>query len=1252
MAIYHFSMKPVSRKAGRSAVAAMAYRAGEKLTNERDGITHDYTAKQGVEHAEIVLPEPGAGPIGVNADWARDRSTLWNAAEFAEKRRDARVAREFEVALPHELSAEERLEATREMAQELADRYGAAVDFAIHAPHDASDVRNHHAHILMTTRQVTENGLGEKTYLERENKWLLAHDLPTTDMQLRDLRQRWEGIANEHLARAGLDIRIDHRSHMERGLEIAPTEHMGVHATQMDRRGLDVSRARLDEDAARRNAELIREKPEQVLSIITGEKSVFDRRDVARALHRYINDDPQAFQNAFATVMASPALVELQPERADPATGEIELARYSTREMVEIESGMVASAERLHQARDHGVDRRHVDRAIERQDAAIQRSAGDMTARLSDEQRAAIEHITGPERIAAVVGFAGAGKSTMLAAAREAWEAEGYTVHGAALSGKAAEGLEESSGIQSRTLASYEYGWQADRNQLGRGDVFVIDEAGMIGSRQLSRFVNEAEARGAKIVLVGDHEQLQAIGAGAPFRAVAEHIGHAELSEIRRQRVDWQREASVAFATHRTAEGLAAYREHGDIRFSESHEDARGEIVRDYLADRDQRPDGTRVAMAHRRADVRAINEAIRSELQERGELARVRAAGDVAQDVDHAQEGPARALTFQTNDGKRDFATGDRIVFLENNRDLGVKNGMLATVDHVEPGRIIATLDGPKGAEGRSVSVPMGDYQAIDHGYATTIHKNQGATVDRSFVLASETMDRHLTYVAMTRHRNGAQLYAAHDEFADRQAGRLIEHGAAPYEHQQGNSQSYFVTLENDKSQKHTVWGVDLERAMKEPGAEVGDKIGLEHRGSEPVRFPDGTMAERNSWKVRDAGEIAYRQMENRLSRSGVKETTLDYTSDIPERQFAERRGIAERMGVCSEIEIPDDRAAELRPDRESTAERSVPASLGIGGLGEGRDQARETASAGRLRLGIAKNKSEDLAQENRAEDLAQDRAGDRPQRRSRFEGLKLSRSASTERSAAQDRNERPQDRPEKAETHRRGMFDGLRLNVGRAGREASQEPGERPEREGSLRPAPAQDQLAERLRPQSEFEQAVDRYARAYESAHRQQREGLPILDAQHQDLRGAGQQLDQARPGAGDLMRSALRYDPDMQRSMTELSGRQRVGQVIERLDNERAMQADPNVRADRFVERWQELSRQRQQLRGWQHDEARGKVEGQMNGLSKSLERDPQVESILRNRRQELGIGQHMRQSEGISRELQQSLTRGRSLGLER
>jgi len=1207
----------------------MAYRAGEKLTNERDGITHDYTAKQGVEHAEIVLPE------GVSADWARDRSDLWNAAEFAEKRKDARVAREFEVALPHELSAEERLEAAREMAQELADRYGAAVDFAIHAPHEASDVRNHHAHILMTTRQVTENGLGEKTYLERENKWLLAHDLPTTDMQLRDLRQRWEGIANERLAMAGLDIRIDHRSHMERGLEITPTEHMGVHATQMERCGLDVSRSRLDEDAARRNAELIREKPEQVLTLITGEKSVFDRHDVARALHRYINDDPQEFQSAFAKVMASPVLVELQAERADPATGEIELARYSTREMVEIESGMIESAQRMHGAHSHGlgdrhgVDRRHVERAIERQDAAIQRSAGDASARLSDEQRRAIEHITGPERIAAVVGYAGAGKSTMLAAAREAWEAEGYQVHGAALSGKAAEGLEESSGIQSRTLASWSRGWENDRGTIGRGDVFVIDEAGMVGSRQLARFVGEAEARGAKIVLVGDHEQLQAIGAGAPFRAITEEIGHAELSEIRRQRVDWQREASVDFATHRTAEGLAAYRDHGNISFAETGEDARGQIVRDYLADRDERPEGTRVAMAHRRADVRAINDAIRAELQDRGELARVADDSLAPGDVAHEREGPGRALTFQTNDGKREFAPGDRIVFLENNRDLGVKNGMLGTVEHVEAGRIVAQLDG---RGGDSVSVPMGDYQAIDHGYATTIHKNQGATVDRSYVMASGTMDRHLTYVAMTRHRDGVQLYAAQDEFTN--AGRLVEHGAAPYEHDPQKSDSYFVTLENDKGEQRTLWGVDLERAMKEAAPEIGEKIGLQHLGSTPVTLPDGTETHRNTWKVQDAGELAYSQLERRLSRSGVKETTLDYTKD-----FAERRGIAEQMGVRSEIEIPAERAG-LRAERESTAERH-PAE---------RERIEDRAPRSSQKVGV------DLAQDLGA-DPREDLAGDRQQRRNPFEGLKLGRGAAAESRepdrAGEDGPQIDQKRPQQAEKQRRGMFAGLKLNARPA---PSQERGERPEREGSLRQAPAPDRLAERARGQSPLEQAVDRYSRAYQSIDQHRREGLPVLDMQRQEMRDAGQQLDQVRDGMKDLMRSTLQNDPATARAMTELSGRERVAHVIDGMKRENAALQDPNVRAERFVERWQELQGQRRELRGWQHDDARAKVESQMSGLAKSLERDPQAESLVRNRSRELGIGQELRRGQSIARELQDEMTRGhrlsRGIGMER
>ncbi len=750
MAIYHLSMKAIARSGGRSAVAAAAYRAAARLTNERDGMTHDFTNKKGVEHAEIVLPAE------VSADWAMKRSVLWNAAERAEKRSDARIAREFEIALPHELNPDQRLALTRALAQHLANRYGTAVDFAIHQPDVKSDLRNCHAHLMMTTREVKECGLGDKTLLERENRWLLANHMLQSQLQLQELRQAWEHLANRHLAKASVDVRIDHRSHLEAGLTIEPTEHVGVHATQIGRQGGQVSRARIAPRSADRNAETIRRRPEEILKLITNEKSVFNRYDIARALHRYINDDPQTFQNAFASVMSSKALVELKPETADRGgSGE---ARYSTMEMVAVEGAMATSVVAMKGRQKHWVSKRHVEEAIFDQDRLIKASGASSGQGLSGEQRRAIEHVTAPGQIAVVLGMAGAGKSTMLSAARQAWEAQGYRVHGAALAGKAAEGLEESSGIVSRTLASWEYSWQAGRSRPKSRDVFVIDEAGMIGSRQLARFVEEIREAGAKLVLVGDHEQLQAIGAGAPFRAIANVVGHAQLSEVRRQRSDWQKRASIDFASHRTIAGLSAYNAHGNLHLKASREDALKAIIADYVADRSANPDGTRIAMAHSRKDVASINAGIRAALQERGGLAKGAKGSDVQ----------GHELTYRTNNGIRAFARGDRIVFLENDRDLGVKNGILGEVISVAPDAIQVRLDGSaQAANGqRCVTMPVNSYRAFDYGYATTIHKTQGSTVDCSFVLASRTMDRHLAYVAMTRHREKAQLYAGLDEF------------------------------------------------------------------------------------------------------------------------------------------------------------------------------------------------------------------------------------------------------------------------------------------------------------------------------------------------------------------------------------------------------------------------------------------------------------------------------------------------------
>jgi hypothetical protein len=904
-----------------------------------------------------------------------------------------------------------------------------------------------------------------------------------------------------------------------------------------------------------------------------------------------LSSDAQTFQNAFAAAVASSALTELRPERVDEQTGEVELAKYSNREMVDIESAMADRARVLQHARSHGVDRHHVDHAIGKQDASLQARTGDRLSRLSDEQRRAIEHVTGPERIAAVVGLAGAGKSTMLAAAAQAWERQGYTVHGAALSGKAAEGLEDSSGIKSRTLASWSRGWENDRQHLGRGDVFVIDEAGMVGSRQLASFVGEAEKRGAKIVLVGDHEQLQAIGAGAPFRAIAQQIGHASLGEIKRQMEPWQQEASVAFASHRTAEGLAAYQNHGNIHFSDGRDEARAAVVRDYLADREQHPDASRVAMAHRRVDVRGINEGIRSELQARGELAKGEEGGE---------------FTFQTNDGLRSFAGGDRLVFLENNRDLGVKNGMLGKVVAVEHDAIQVELDGKGGDPGgmrfgsRSDRIDATSYQSFDHGYATTIHKNQRATVDRAFVLASGTMDRHLTYVAMSRHRHDVQLYGDAQEFASRRGsqlaahGKLVEHGAALYEHKAGNRESYFVTLEDAKGERHTTWGVGLQQAIGEAAPQIGSTIGLAHAGAEAVRLPGGQEARRNSWKVLGTNELAYAQLEDRLSRSGVKETTLDYA-----REFAERRGLAEQLGISSEIRLD----VAQGQDHEGGARAVDPARVV-----QDRSSHERSADAER---------TPSLADPGRTG--ADERAG----------SLGSGVGEGAQKSASPKRN----------------MFAGLKLRATGPSEKSSELQG----RQDKERENPERDRFADRVRPMSGFEQAVETYARALSVAEKQVGQGLPLLDVHKQELSKAGDRLDQVRPGSHALLRSSLQHDPASGDALTERSGRERVGQLIAGMDRERAALADPQVRTERFIQRWQELQSERHER--WHDDEERGKVEGQMRSMAKGLERDPQVETALRNRAPELGIS-HAGKDHNIAREMEQQIGQGQSRGIER
>ena len=708
MAIYHFSVQVIGRAQGRSAVAAAAYRAAERLHDERLDRAHDFTNKSGVVHSEILLPE------GAPERFA-DRATLWNEVEATEKRKDAQLSREVEFSIPREMTQAQGIALAQDFARAEFVERGMIADLNMHWDIGADGLAKPHAHVMLTMRAVNEQGFGAK---ERDwNKTELVEQW----------RERWADHVNTRLAELDIDARIDHRSLQAQGIDLEPQDKIGPAAQRMGERGLESERIEDHRATAQRNGERIIADPSVALDAITHQQATFTRRDMAMFVHRH-TDGKDQFDRAMSAVRASPDLVALGKD----GRGE---DRFTSRDMIETEQRLQRASELMAERERHRVD--------EKERAAALASAEGRGLLLTGEQRAAFEHVIGERGLSVVVGYAGTGKSAMLGVAREAWERGGYEVRGAALSGIAAEGLENGSGIASRTIASMEHGWAQGRDMLTSRDVLVIDEAGMVGTRQMERVLSHAADAGAKVVLVGDPQQLQAIEAGAAFRAIHERHGGVEITEVRRQHEGWQQDATRHLAIGRTGEAIRAYAERGMVHAAETREQARAELIERWDRERIDAPDQTRIILTHTNDEVRELNEAARDRMREAGEL------GD--------------DVRVKTERGDRAFASGDRIMFLRNERSLEVKNGTLGTVEQVNQRGMTVRTD-----DGRSVSFDTKDYPHVDHGYAATIHKAQGMSVDRSHMLATPGMDRHGAYVGMTRHRDGMALHYGRDDFKD----------------------------------------------------------------------------------------------------------------------------------------------------------------------------------------------------------------------------------------------------------------------------------------------------------------------------------------------------------------------------------------------------------------------------------------------------------------------------------------------------
>jgi ATP-dependent exoDNAse (exonuclease V) alpha subunit len=366
---------------------------------------------------------------------------------------------------------------------------------------------------------------------------------------------------------------------------------------------------------------------------------------------------------------------------------------------------------------------------------------------LSDEQRELVRALTrqggGVEVVRAP---AGTGKTFALDAAREAWQRSGIPVLGCALSARAASELRDQASIDATTIARLTYGLDHGLT-LAADSVLLVDEAGMVGTRDLAGLSDAAEAADAKLVLVGDDRQLPEIEAGGLFAALGDGVGALELSEVRRQQEAWDREALAALRVGDVERFARDYHEHRRIVAAPTADHARERLVNDWLESA-ERGEGA-VMIAHRRRDVADLNQRARERLRETGRLQ------------------PDELVTATGA-----FAVGDRVIVRRNDRRLGIVNGDAGQLVAIGDARLIIERD-----DGRHLALPKTYAQVghLQHGYALTAHLAQGSTVDRAFVLGSDELYREWGYTALSRHRAEARFYvSATPTFLNRSAEPL----------------------------------------------------------------------------------------------------------------------------------------------------------------------------------------------------------------------------------------------------------------------------------------------------------------------------------------------------------------------------------------------------------------------------------------------------------------------------------------------
>ena len=528
MAIAFARVEIVSTKLGGSAVGLSAYLNRDRMCQDATGRQFDFTAKAHDTSSEFVHSELLLS-ARTRENWTTGEK-LWNAAEQADLKKDgtikknAQLAKHMVLALPaeRELTREQQIELARSFAREHFIKHDLAVEMVIHDKGDG----NPHAHLLISTRTLGPDGFCDKArHLNpgfAKGKHVLNKD---------DWGRQWEAFQNGFFQALGLDLEVDAPG-------AAAQQHVGP---VWHNKREQVHTKALNEQIAEANKECA---PADILAQLTRNKSVFTERDIARAVLK-LTASPQENDALQEALLTHPDLVKLYDPQTRKATG------FTTRQAFEQETRVMNLATKRHADTGHTTSASALQQALK-------------TRTMDPEQEAAFRHALEPGGLKVIEGRAGAGKSYTMGAVREAYEASGFLVVGVSPTNTVAQDMKRDGFSEASTAHSAI--WHQENNQRckkwNRKTVILIDEAAMLDTQIMEKILIHADEARAKIILVGDDRQLASVARGCMFTEFKERFGSAEITNVRRQESEWQKQASTDFSEGRFLDGLTLYQKH------------------------------------------------------------------------------------------------------------------------------------------------------------------------------------------------------------------------------------------------------------------------------------------------------------------------------------------------------------------------------------------------------------------------------------------------------------------------------------------------------------------------------------------------------------------------------------------------------------------------------------------------------------------------------------------------------------------